>query len=269
MRLAHYPLINDIKEEYMRLRREGYDRQAAVEMLRETYNNELTIGAEDDGLLFWIGLADAQYDAGELTKEVSQQAIAALEKVEAWGLSPVDLQRRAQRYQQAPMAEKCFQKPRHLFSCPWEIGDTFAYKLRGPHAEQCGIAGKYALLRKVGDTIESPKSPDPIVTITIWDDSLPKSAEEFIKKPILKLESGGRFGSPKTHFEYRTKLVVNSKSQLNGLHLVYLGRFLDVPMPEDEIIFTKWVELNWCVAKTIDSDIALFYTNQCAQSRPS
>ncbi len=263
MRITDFPLLHDIKVEYVSLRREGNCRQEVIEILKNEYKDELTLDTMEDGLLFWIGLADVQYAHKEITTEVSEQALAALQQIETWGICAGDIQRRVERYSQAPMPEKTFQKARPPFSCPWEIGDTFAYLLSGTEAEKYGIAGKYALLRKVGDTIGGLKGTDPVVTITLWEGQLPSTAEEFSQIPLLKLEVGGRQWSPLDHFEYRTKLVVNTKKQLKDLDLIYLGRLLNVPMPEDEIIFKKWENLLWCDAKTIDQDIARFYKRNC------
>ena len=61
MRISDFELIHEVKEQYISLRRSQNDRATAVEKLIAEYRDELTIGYEDDGLLFWVGLADAQY----------------------------------------------------------------------------------------------------------------------------------------------------------------------------------------------------------------
>ena len=78
----------------------------------------------------------------------------------------------------------------------------------------------------------------PVVTLSLWDkEPFPSSEEEFSSVPLLKLERGGRMLSRKDYFEYRTELLFKSKSQLKPL--VFVGNFANVPMPDDEIIFTR------------------------------
>lgn len=80
MRIGNFPLLDDIKKEYRELRLSGKGRQEAVEEMKKSYRNELTLGQDDDGLLFWVGLADGQYAGKELETEVAEQGRIALEK---------------------------------------------------------------------------------------------------------------------------------------------------------------------------------------------
>jgi len=60
MRITEFPLCAEVKEEYIKLRKSGKNRASSVTQMKEHYADEITSGAEDDGLLFWIGLADSR-----------------------------------------------------------------------------------------------------------------------------------------------------------------------------------------------------------------
>ena len=238
MRITDFEMIHEIKEEYVSLRRLQNNRAATVDKLIEEYQSELTIGAEDDGLLFWVGLADAQYACKELTEEIAGKAMEAIDLL---GQSDMeicadDLLRRKQNYTKAPMPERKMRKARAKFRCSWKVGDTFAYQITGEEATSLGIAGSYALFRKVSEVERFDGSIVPVVTITIWKESpLPIVAKDFAAVLPLKLVSG-RLNTPVGKYEYRTEFIINSKKDLCNAPLIYLGNFQDVDMPCDEHI---------------------------------
>ena len=240
MRITDFPMLFDIKKEYRNYREEGMGRSEAVNALMKDYHDELELGADDDGLLFWVALADAQYACRELSEEIAQKGLEAVEAISGtdWEITPGDLQRRRERYRTSQMPERASIKKPKRFRCRWQVGDTFAYKLSGPEVEACGIDGRYVLIRKVDEKEFLEGSTEPVVTFTLWDsEKLPENAQEFQRLPILKLENG-RLGTPKTHFEYRALLIISSARKLNKLQnqLKYLGNFKDIPMPENELI---------------------------------
>ena len=236
MRITDFELLCDIKAEYRKLREEGQSRNMAMQVLLEQYHNELTIGAEDDGLLFWIGLADAQYAMKELSQEVAGKGIVSLELLAATvpELAKGDIERRKTQFACAPMPErKSIRKPKR-FRCQWKIGDTFAYQLSGPDAEKYGVAGDYVLLRKVDEMEAWDERLFPIVTVTHWPNAkFPSSEEEFQKIPLLKLGAGFP-AAPKNTYPYRVEIHFTHESQVTQLNLHYVGNFLNVPMPKNE-----------------------------------
>lgn len=242
VRMTEFPVLEEIKDEYVKLRQEGNDRVAAVQKLMESYKYELEDPEEDDAQLFWIGLADAQYCRKELEGNIAQKALKALNVIASydWDICPGDLNRRREHYAKAPMPERKAGKPRPKFRCEWKIGDTFAYQLTSQEAKDLGIFGKYMLLRKVSELECGDGSSSPIVTISLWSkDALPRNAEEFMSVPLLKLCNGGRNFSPEYNYEYRTEIVIKSRKQLTSTPLLFVGNFPNLPMPSDEIVFTR------------------------------
>ena len=257
MRMTDFPVLEEIKDEYIQLRQAGNSREDAVQKMMESYTDELQDAEEIP--LFWIGLADAQYFRTELSEDVAQKAISALDAFDSfgWGICSGDLNRRRDHYEKAPMPERNVGKPRPKFRCQWKIGDTFAYQLTGREAKELGIHGKYMLLRKVSEVEFGDGSLYPIVTVSfLGDRTFPTSDEAFMDSPLLKLQEGGRMFSPKDKFEYRTVIIIKNKKKLAETPLQFVGNFMNVQMPTDEIIFTE-------AGVILMNHLELFETNFC------
>lgn len=235
MRISEFPVISEIKDEYLNHRRNQQSRSDTVECLKNIYRNELSSGCCDDALLFWIGLADAQYAAKELESEVAQQALSALDAIvmNDWDICIGDITRRKTRYASAPMPERQKFGKSRKFRCSWEIGDTFAYRLDENEAQAYGLEGKYVLLRKVDETEKWDGRLCPVVTFTLWGNPIfPSSSAEFCSEPIMILNKPCL--CPPGIYQYRTELLVTSAKKLKQLGLVYIGNFRDVEMPSNE-----------------------------------
>lgn len=240
MRMSDLPLIEDVKGEYIVLRRRGESRADAVQSIINSYQDELSDYHDcDDALQVWIGLADGMYSNKELTSEIAEKGIAALQALEAtdWPVAPGDIARRKDRYAKAPMPERNMSRIRGPFRCSWAIGDTYALHITDPKAQEWGLLGKYALLRKVPEEELWDGRVVPIVTITIWDAlPLPQTADDFQKAPILKLR-GPIMEMLPGQYRYRATFFVRSKKQLERLSLQWVGNF-HTPMPKDEYVFS-------------------------------
>ena len=257
MRMTELCLVAEVKEEYLELRRDGRDRQAATEELMERYIEEITIGAEDDGLQFWVGLADGQYANRELTAEIAGKAREALDAMEQtdWEITPGDLRRRREHYRLAPMPEKKMGKPRPKFRCQWQIGDTFAYRLTGSYAEQSGTAGAYILLRKANELDGGNGKIFPTVYLSLWEkEELPRTLEEYRTAPLMRLDNG-RFAIPREYYEYRAVVIIDSKKQLESMPLTYLGNFHGADGPDDEVVIDEPGSCAMLFLKQFDRDL--------------
>ncbi len=262
MRITDLPLIGEVREEYLRYRQNGKSRKEAVEALERDYHNELTLGVEDDGSLFWVGLADGQYYRKELSQEVADKAINALSAISTyeWDVCTGDISRRLEKYKQAPMPERKVGKPRPKFRCSWAVGDTYAYRLSGQEAEEVGLAEKYVLFRKVSEAEGWDGRVFPVVTVTLWDrEPFPRDVEEFSKRPLMILQKGGRNLSPKDHFEYRAAILIDSIKQYRAWPVQYLGNFSDVPLPENEIVFEDLGDMTMVLLEKLDYHLCLRY----------
>lgn len=260
MRISEFPFIGEVKEEYIRLRRQGKNRAEATAEMLKIYENELTIGAEDDGLLVWVGLADVQHACKEITAEVAAKGIAAIDAIEKtdWEIAKGDLMRRRARYAEAPMPEKKMGPAKKKFECTWEIGDTFAYRIDEIFYDQEELRGKYALLRKVDNIQLWDGRIVPAVTYSIWpNEELPQTAEDFQSVHPLKLNSGKQ-GTPPGFYEYRTALMISRKGQLERIPLIYIGNFV-APSPKNEKVYTTDVDICMTFLDRLPQNICLRY----------
>lgn len=236
MRITKYLMINEVKSKYMELRREGQSRAEATQSIIDNNINELTQGPNDDGLLVWIGLADAQFHRKELTLEVAQKGLKALEDL--WKVNPEiaseDISRRKNHYAQAPMAERSVGRARTRFHCKWKVGDVYAYKLVSEKANKLGIVNTYMLYQKVDEIMIYNGSVVPIVTIRYCKE-IPESLDPktMNQLPPLRLACG-RFGTSENKYEYRTELIVDSDRQMQNSSLIFLGNYPVYEDPRDE-----------------------------------
>lgn len=239
--LGDFPVISEIITEYKEIRANGSGREETVQELMQDNRNEPS--SEDDAVLFWIAVADAQIACKELSADIAEkgrQALATLEQLDvAWLFGKKQIEKRKFLYSQPPMPEREKIRIRKKFQCKWNIGDTFAYQLKGEEAEKYHLAGKHILLRKVDVVTESSGEVHPVVTLSIWDRvTLPETAEEFQIVPLLKLDNG-RLGSSKDQYEYRIELLFSNNRQVDNLQLEFLGNFPSIEMPGDEVIFRE------------------------------
>lgn len=260
MNSDEFPIIGEVTEEYISLRKKGLSRAAAVNTLCQFYCDELSVGIEDDAALFWIGLADAQYAMRELSDHVSQEGLRSLAKLENnhFCISKRDISSRRRKYAKAPMAEQHIVQSKR-FRCKWNVGDTFAHRLGGEEARSLGIENKYALLHKVDDISFGDGRVLPVVTVSIWDDlPFPTNTLEFLRSHFLRMESM-RLGSPKGKYEYRAEILFKNDKQVSAMQLEYVGNFADAEMPADEIIFTDPGNMMMLLPDMLDDDCCLFW----------
>lgn len=261
MRITDYPLVFEVRDEYVELRRKGSSRDDAVQQLVAEYADELTTGAEDDGLQFWVGLADGQYQRKELQSDVAEKALAALEALAMpeFEITPGDILRRQERYAQAPMPERKVGKPRKKFHCTWSVDDVYAYRMTGEEAEGLGIRGKYMLMQMTREMELWDQRVVPVVVFSVWDDlPLPSSMEELCRAPLLRIMNG-RFFTPKDVFEYEAEFIIKNEKQLAETPLIYVGNFPDYYLPEDMLCLRESGNATMMELKTLEADLCLFY----------
>jgi hypothetical protein len=261
MRIADIPLYSEIKECYIDYRKKGVRRDHVVVKLLEEYHDEVTLGADDDGIIFWIGIADGQYQLKELTLEVAQHAQNAIVRLESsdFGVSSCDLNRRKEHYAAAPMPEKHSFRKTRKFQCTWKIGDVFAYPLSGDDANTYGLSGQYALFRKVGENKTQDGRVLPVCTLTIWtDETLPESENDFVRHSPLRLGCG-RLGNPKNLYEYRFEMQFTRQNQVSSQPFAYLGNYPNVTMPDDEIIIDNSTFVLMMNPHQIEKEVCLYW----------
>lgn len=261
MKISDIPLISEVKDEYISLRQNMKSRALATQEVINKYQNELTVGICDDGLLFWIGLAEGQYTLNEITEDVSLRAVSSLEALARRGIliEPKDIIQCKIRYEQAPLEEKKLSHKRK-FACTWKIGDTFAYKISNLSQYGNELSQEFAIFRKVDDADFGDGRILPIVTLSLWSKlPLPSSLNEIARIPMLR-NGYVKCGIHRNlRYTYRLLMLFTSQSQVKKLSLQYLGNFPHIPSPDDEFIPDCVGEIFMIPPNQIDRKISVCY----------
>lgn len=260
MRISDLPLISDVKDEYLLLRKRGESRAEAIRTLTQSFQNEIENYADEDGMLFWIGLADGMHSNKELTSEIAERGLQSLNTLEQtdWEVTPGDINRRKIRYAEPPKPERNMSRKRRVFRCEWQIGDTFALKITETKCED--LLGKYALIRKLSEIELWDDRVIPIVSISIWDKpDLPQNASEFLESTLIILDARN-WPMPPGTYVYRAELEIKTKKQLENLSLQWVGNF-DVPMPKNEYVYPPNGPARILFAYRLVSDIEREWNN--------
>ena len=119
---------------------------------------------EDDEAVFWYALADTQWDMGRLIEEVKDKALALIDKKGAlslWEENPKGREKWEKtitkikdKLATPQPPEKRFTVPKRFVTNPWDVGDLYAFELKGEMAERHGFLGKYMVFHKVADHFE-------------------------------------------------------------------------------------------------------------------
>ena len=256
MLLNEYPMIDDIKNEYIMLRESGKSRTETVESLVLTYNDELTMGHCDDALIFWIGVAEVQSKTKELSEDVAEKALAALNIIEKQHIfSQTEINRCRKKYSQISMTERKFTK-RKKYECTWDLGDTYAVKLTNDVAKELGMFGMYAVLQKIDSVDFGDGRILPLVYITVWDDlPNPMTEDIFYSKRPIKLRP---MFDNKPKFQYRAQILFTSKKQIKPEVFTYIGNY-PVKLMSDELTPEIVGAIVMLSPKTIDDDCCYLY----------
>ena len=145
-------IAEDVKSDYISLLQKGKTGEEATKELTLQYED--AIADLDDAPVFWLALADVQWDYGRLEKHVGEKAQYYIKQEltqwntpnyrEAEGES-VSREQRCflMKLQRKLLSEQPNEKKIHqqkLYRCDWENGDVYAYRLTSVYAKE-----KYSL----------------------------------------------------------------------------------------------------------------------------
>lgn len=147
----------DIKEEYLTYLRIGMSNEEAQEELIEC--NEELIEDEEIGPLFWLALADTQWEYGRLTNEVKEEALEVINSgkdLERWEEDKKLYEKRKkvledlkERLNTKQPEEKKIRKM--IFTrLNWNVGDILLYQIQEEDLKDHKWYGKYVLLKVMG-----------------------------------------------------------------------------------------------------------------------
>ena len=254
----------DVKNEFEELFNAGKAVQDITNKLTEDYKS--IMGDIDEEPLFWLALADTQWDMGVLLPVVKKKALYWIDNFncQAVGMSakakketPYDLQTKLL----SPLPPMKKPTKKKTYKCQWKFGDVFAYQLESDLAKERGLYGRYFLIQKVDEGVWYPGHIVPIVYVKITNDaSLPSNVEEYNKleyvqtwftkyedrffpidmsRPQEDIAEKSKIDYQADEFgflpQYRVELLNTSKRVIPS-KLIYVGNFADATRPQNEFI---------------------------------
>lgn len=259
----------DVKDEFEKLYNEGKNVQEITDILTEEYKS--LFGDIKEEPLFWLALADTQWEFGVLLPVVKDKALYWIdESVNMLNFQSIDTSAKENRIKNLnglrvkllstqPKVKKITKK--RIYKCQWKYGDVFAYRLESDLAKEKGLYGRYFLIQKVDEGEWYPRHIVPIVYVKITDDTnLPSNVEEYnkleyvqtsfteyeyrfcpvdMRRPQEDIAEKSKINYQVDEYgflpQYRARLL-NTSKRVIPQKLIYIGNFADVAQPQNEFI---------------------------------
>ena len=256
----------DVKDEYKDNLRRGKTNEEAMQEIIDKYQ-ELLEDEEDRGV-FWLALADTQWNLGRLDDQVKEQALEIIElgtDLKRWEVNEKLYNKRKEILEKikekllSPQPEEKRMPKYRTYKCEWENGDVFAYQLKSEYAKEQGLEDRYLIIQKIDEIDWYPCSTIPLVRVKITEDkTIPKTEKEIDEleyiqtwftsyerrfagfsalRPLKDQIKGMSFNTDEYGLlpEYMVSIVITSKNMTKG-KLTYLGNFINITPPQNEFI---------------------------------
>ena len=256
----------DVKDEYKDNLRRGKTNEEAMQEIIDKYQ-ELLEDEEDRGV-FWLALADTQWNLGRLDEQVKKQALEIIElgtDLKRWEVNEKLYNKRKEILEKikekllSPQPEEKRMPKYRTYKCEWENGDVFAYQLKSEYAKEQGLEDRYLIIQKIDEIDWYPCSTIPLVRVKITEDkTIPKTEKEIDEleyiqtwftsyerrfagfsalRPLKDQIKGMSFNTDEYGLlpEYMVSIVITSKNMTKG-KLTYLGNYINITPPQNEFI---------------------------------
>lgn len=262
-------LAQDVKTEYDEMLLSGFSDKDAYANLKAAFSEEPE--DEEDSVLFWLALADIQWNYGRLETEVKEAALEIIDNgadLEEWNRdnNPLAAEREKVLLElkdklMQPQPKRKRLKKEKQFRCSWKTGDVFAYQMHSEKSKELGFYEGYLLLQKVDESVWYPNHTIPIIRIKLCvNRELPKSTEDFNKLPYVQttftryeerffpidcsryeedIAEKSKLSYPTDEYgflpQYRMSMITTSERNIPK-SLVFLGNFSDAEPPANEFV---------------------------------
>ena len=256
----------DIKDEYKDNLRRGKTNEEAMQEIIDKYQ-ELLEDEEDRGV-FWLALADTQWNLGRLDEQVKEQALEIIElgtDLKRWEINEKLYNKRKEILEKlkekllSPQPEEKRMPKYRTYKCEWKNGDVFAYQLKSEYAKEQGLEDRYLIIQKIDEIDWYPCSTIPLVRVKITEGkTIPKTEKEIdelgyiqtdyclyerrfwgqdASRPLEEQIKGKSFNTDEYGLlpEYMASIIITSKNMTKG-KLTYLGNYTNVTPPQNEFI---------------------------------
>lgn len=279
-------VAQDIKEEYIGLLKRGMNSTEATKMV--IFRNQDIIDDVDEAPVFWLVLADVQWEYGILENAVKNTALNYLNSadfLEQWKCvnSKIATKRKEallslkEKLLSANPSPKKISIPK-LYRCQWKLGDVYAYPLLSDYAKEKGHYGEYFVFYKIGETTCHPGHIIPVVWAKITDGGrLPTNVDEFNALKFIQTSttlyehrffpfSGNRpmeeqiaekskkqyYRDEYGHLPHHQMAIANTSKRIIPKNLLYLGNFKGVTPPAIDNPPTHEMHISLFVWKTLE-----------------
>lgn len=286
-------VAQDIKEEYIGLLRRGMNSTEATKMV--VFRNQDIIDDVDEAPVFWLALADVQWEYGILENTVKNTALNYLNSadfLEQWKCvnSKIATKRKEallslkEKLLSANPSPKKISIPK-LYRCQWKLGDVYAYPLLSDYAKEKGHYGEYFVFYKIGETTCHPGHIIPVVWAKITDGGrLPANVDEFNALEFIQTRttlyehrffpfSGNRpreeqiaekskkqyYRDEYGHLPHHQMAIANTSKRIIPKNLLYLGNFKGVTPPAIDNPPTHEMHISLFVWKTLEKHLIDVY----------
>lgn len=254
------------------------------------------IKSDDEAEVFWLALADTQWNLGRLEDYVKEKALyyihegRSLQRWKEENPGKVKIREKVlNELENKLLSEQPQEKyvaKYKLYQCEWKIGDVYACALENIYAEENNLKGEYILLHKVDEYVYWPGHVIPIVRIKITQNKkLPENIKEFDELSYLQISEWSYedvFYGPegkcmmndvvvsdkhilKEMFDkmeflpnYQLKIICRCKKNIPK-KVMYVGNFQDAKLPNLEFIPDDKVNLHGVEWKDFEETIMKRY----------
>lgn len=243
-KLYENDMANDIKIDYEELIEEGKTNEEILNTLYSIYKEE--IEDYDEKSVFWMVLADILCEHNNLTDFVKEKALKEIENGENLKIwkeeaSKEDYTKRKKEIEKLRKKlieykkeeKNVLKKTKKITkretnkNNEWNIGDTYAYKIKNKKYKD-----QYLILRKI-DNYEYGsiiRYQSAIIYVQITSNKrLPKNEEELNNLEYIITCNEGN-----VRHQYRMKISTLPRKETD--ELIYLGNFKNIEAPKDEYI---------------------------------
>lgn len=259
----------DVKDEFEELYNAGENARKITDKLTEDYKG--IMGDIEEEPLFWLALADTQWNFGVLLPVVKEKALYWIDKADYMlNYQTIDMSAKAKRKQTlddlrakllSPQPSAKRPVKRRIYKCQWNLGDVFAYQLESNLAKERGLYGRYFLIQKVDEGVWYPGHIVPIVYVKITgNEHLPSNTEEYDKLEYVQtwftkyedrflpidMSRAQEDIAEKSKLDYQTDEygflpqyrveLLNTSKKVIPTKLIYVGNFANAVRPTKEFI---------------------------------
>lgn len=228
-------IAQDVKDEYIDLLRQGIENEEATKRMIERWDTDDV----EEGPIFWITLANTQWEYGKLIDIVREKAIYYIEsevELERWKEDKELYDKRkeilnevAKKLKTQNENPKKIRKYR-IYKCPWNIGDVYSYKIKDNEEYK----GKYIALIKIkeGD-FEHNICPIVYVYNKIFDEIPTIEAVKNIKYLPQFYKPSAYKGEYKDVL-YKCLIIISNNTKKSIEEYINIGNISNYRLPNNE-----------------------------------